>query len=491
MKKTGFIILQSVFTLCLFIAVPLTKVHAQFYFWLPQQALTDSSADNTNPCLVSYKDNFWDDQILIFWERSTDSSSTSLYYRGIEDGILTEPIELLSAPGVHFRHPLYMIPDYQPIQDTAFILFYESDISGQKGIYYMKYNLNGNFSAPQELSMLPGDDLNLCISNSWGKYVTWENQGKILVSNLNVSNLSFYPPEVLVDANGSDPAGTEGNLLYLDTPDDSSNVYYFEREYQSGNYLFTGPNELYSRGQSSEIEQCKGFNEFGASNGLYVWQNKIPGEKLGVMYAELHYFGPEIFEHRSTQFNYHSPDLFDFPIVTKFPSFITFVTDSLGNDEIMTGYPNTIGFYENQSEFEGPDRNPHFFSSVDQGVFQIQLLWESLRDGHWTIFRTHYDMVFGAEEYKGMEMLKAVPNPYHETCQIIVPQGTFEGQLDIFNSKGVVIKSFSIPPGNLSSYTIEWDGTSANSTEVSPGIYFARYCNHEGDFHIKIIRSNN
>jgi hypothetical protein len=471
MKKTVFKLSGFIFLLLLLVVLPTTEVKSQFYFWLPQQALTDSSADNTNPCLVSYVDNSWYNQILVFWERSVDSNSSAIYYRKIHDGVLSDPVELLSAPGIHFTNPQTLVLDYFSNQDTILILIYESDAAGDKDLYYMTFNVNETFSQPRLLSALPGDDTGLSVANAWNKYVTWQNGGQVFVSNYNYSINGFEPCELLIDADAEDPSASEASLVWLQQTQDSSKVLYLKRYYESGSYAFSGPNDLYLQGENRDLTECKGFVELAGGTNEYVWQNR-QGGNWGIVYADLGYFDNQIIENRSAQFNYHSPDLFDFPIITKYPAFITFVTDSTGDDEVMTSFPYGLYDVQNQSQYTGPDRNPHFFSSMDTYIYQIQLLWESLRDGHWTIFRTHYDMVFGMDEVARNTSILASPNPFHETTEIRITKRPSSGSIFIYNTMSQLVKSFYCDQSNNS--IIEWDGSDMNGNELVPGLYFIR-----------------
>jgi hypothetical protein len=471
MKKTVFNLSGFIFLLLLLVVLPTTEVKSQFYFWHPQQALTDSSADNTNPCLVSYVDNSWYNQILVFWERSVDSNSSAIYYRKIHDGMLTDPVELLSAPGIHFTNPKALVLGYSSTPDTVLILLYESDAAGEKDLYYMTFHMNGTFSQPRLLSALPGDDTGLSVANAWNKYVSWQNGGQVFVANYNYQTYSFDPYEVLVEADAEDPSASEASLAWLQQTQDSSKILYFKRDSQSGSYVYTGPNDLYLQGENRGLTECKGFVEFAGATNSYVWQNR-QGGNWGIVYADMGFYWTQIYESRSSQYNYHSPDLFDFPIIIKFPTFITFVTDSTGDDEVMTSFPYEMMDIQNQSQYPGPDRNPHFFSSIESYVYQIQLLWESKRNGHWTIFRSHYDMVFGMDELTVNKSITVAPNPFYETTQIKISKRPSSGSIFIYNTMSQVVKSLECDQTDNS--ILEWDGTDMNGNKVVPGLYFIR-----------------
>lgn len=461
---------------------------AQFYVWLPSEPLTDSSADNTNPCLVWYIGNAWNENTILFWERADDSTQTAIWYRSLDDPTPL-PQVLLSAPGVHFTHPVIMQPDDGYPPDTVFTLLYETDASGNKDIWYIRYHSNGSFSEPRLLAGEPGDDCNLCVASGWPGYISWENEGKILTSSWDFSTNSFTPATTLVYENGSNARVDEYMLTFLLQEDDSSKVMYFERENHNGVYSFTGPNELFVQGENSSIENCKGFKGWGGSvPGQYVWQNRQSGEPWGIVYAQFLGLDTYITKNSSPLYNYHSPDLFDFPIIIKSPTILTFVTDSTGNDEVMTSDPT--GFYgiENQSDYPGPDRNPHFFSSSQNCVYQIQLLWESYRNGHWTIYRSHYDMIFGGDDPATASGITAYPNPFHDQLNIRTHASSGNKAI-IFNQLSQPVRTLNgAAAGPYGGLEFIWDGLDDSDRPLPAGIYIIRIQSSHGPEYQKVIK---
>jgi hypothetical protein len=492
MKKAGFSFNGFISISILAFLLASAPSMAQFYVWQPQKALTDSFADNTNPCVASYYGSDYRDHKLLFWERSVDSSSTAIYYRNIGNGVSTDPVELLSAPGVHFTNPKAMVlPYYFPGNDTSLILFYESDASGSKDIYFMKYYLNNNFTEPQLFSALPGNDEGLSTAGGEYPYAIWENEGKILESHLISGNQQFSAAVVLSASGASSPAATDNILSWIQQENDSSKVVYLNRVYQSGNIVLEGPYTLYSQGENSRLNSCKGFNNFG-NYGMLTWQGKTNGSPWRIRLGDVGYSGPAFNEFGSPSFNYHSPDLFDFPIIIKFPTFMTFVTDSLGNEEVMTCEPSGGEFMDliNQSNFPGPDRNPCFFGTTDEYIFEIQLLWESLRNGHWTIFNTHYDMIFGTEENSAANSLSAFPNPFTNQTTVNTGSGLSEQGITVYTMLMVPVRHLKTT-GNIhqGENAFTWDGRDDKGFELPSGIYIIRLNGIQGPKSVKVVKN--
>jgi hypothetical protein len=491
MKKAGFSIPGIFLFSIIILTLATAPAKAQFFYWLPQKALTDSFADNINPCVASYYGSDYQDHTLLFWERSTDSSSTALYYRNLGLGEPTEPVELLSTPGVHYTNPKVLIfPYYFPGNDTSLLLFFESDASGSKDIYFMKYYQNSSFTPPQLFSALPGNDLGLSIAGNDNKYLAWENEGRILQSDLLSGTDQFSSPVVLANTGASSPAASDYQLSWLQQVNDSSKVLYMNRQYQSGGYVFDGPYTKYDKGSNSKLNSSKGFIQFGFS-GLMIWQNKSGEAPWQIRLADINYMGETVREFGSPAYNYHSPDVFDFPIITKSPTFMTFVTDSLGNDEVMTSSPYWDGFYDeiNQSDYAGPDRNPHFFGITNDYIYEIQLLWESLRNGHWTIFQTHYDMIFGLEDKPSPGPVNIYPNPITQLATIRLNSPSNNQTLTIYNSMNVPVRHLQvIPDPGKQDVEVLWDARDDRGRIVPPGLYIFSIPGNKGMITGKLMK---
>jgi len=492
MKKAAFSLQGILFLFFSFLAFISTPAQAQFYIWLPQKALTDSFADNINPSIASYFGSDYQYHSILFWERSIDSSGTAIYYKRLENGSPSAPTELLSTPGVHYTHPkVLVIPYTYPGNDTCLLLFFESDASGSKDLYFMKCYQNSNFTTPQLFSELPGNDQNLSVGGGNDqKFVVWENEGKLLESELLTDRITFSAPVILSGSGATSPAASDNMLSWIQQSYDSSNVMYMNRAYLSGGYTFQGPYEIKEQGDNSKLADCKGFPNFGGSN-LMIWQNKISGAPIQLRLVDLGYSGTTMNVYGSGSYNYHSPDVFDFPIIIKFPTFITFVTDSLGNDEVMTSEPNFGGFnaVTNQSNFPGPDRNPHFFGTLNDYIFEIQLLWESLRNGHWTIFQTHYDMIFGLYENSASSPVTVYPNPFSEQTILKLSPALTVKTVTIYNMMNIPVRHLRVPAAKSQEEAeIVWDGNNDHGTRLPAGMYIIKYQTEKRIIAEKVIK---
>ncbi|NVO20048.1 MAG: hypothetical protein HXX13_10130 [Bacteroidetes bacterium] len=490
MKKAGYLFCKVSVAFLLILIFNSTPAKCQFYMWNPQKALTDSAADNINPTIAFYygSDNL--EHSILFWERSTDLTSTSIWYKCLDGGNPQEPTELIASPGVHFTNPkVVVLSNSIPAADSSFMLFFESDVNGDKDLYSMKYYNNGSFTAPQLFSGLPGDDKNLTLVWGYSIFAVWENQGRILKSDWDYMQNSFSAPEIMSTEGSHDPTGSEMNIYWIKDTLSGSKVVYLKREYISGNWIYTGPYDLENEGTNSNLEACKGFFMFG-SQDYTVWQNTQSLSPTQIRFAFNNSPIHEVLDLGSPNFNYSSPDVMDFPMIIKMPTFLAFVTDSLGNDEVMvnSGYSFGLDNPTNLSNYEGPDRNPQFFGTVSAYIFQANLLWESLRDGHWTIFYSHYDMTIGLQNDLSGKSLEISPNPSSEVSHISLPANS-RGSLNIYNSFQILVKSIRIPGNGIEAIKeIGWDGMDDQGNKVPAGAYIIRYVSDNGAVSAKLIR---
>ena len=113
--------------------------------WSDPIPVSGSSTDNTN-CTTNFFDfdgDYQPDSLFMFWEKSSDGNSTSIYYRDLYS--MSEPKLVLSQENVHFTNPQIM---KSAKDDTLFYLFYETAQNGNKDIHFLKYLKNVGFSAP-------------------------------------------------------------------------------------------------------------------------------------------------------------------------------------------------------------------------------------------------------------------------------------------------------------------------------------------------------
>jgi len=136
--------------------------------WDDPAVLGDTLDNNTNPYLSVFQDNDVE-QLHLFWERWSDSTATALWHQELLHGNAAEA--LLSAPGVHYTHPVVVETNYFPA-DTLYIM-YQTDEAGNQDIYYLKLSSGGYISDPIPFATTPEDETQLNVASSGFLYDFW------------------------------------------------------------------------------------------------------------------------------------------------------------------------------------------------------------------------------------------------------------------------------------------------------------------------------
>lgn len=97
MKKNYHIYILMVISGVLFSS----QMQSQWGNWSDPISVTNSTEDNKNATIGFL--HFIENDHYIFWERSTDTLSTSIVYKRFYQN--DEPEVLISKEGVHFKHP--------------------------------------------------------------------------------------------------------------------------------------------------------------------------------------------------------------------------------------------------------------------------------------------------------------------------------------------------------------------------------------------------
>jgi hypothetical protein len=431
---------------------------AQYYEWTPCIALTDSSHNNRNAFF--YGDNY---NPILFWDQELNSTTTQLCFRNIfASGIGAEQI-LNSEPGVKLTNPKILnINSYA--QPPIYLVLYQTNKGKDIDLNAMLHQADDTFSQPVTVSELPGDDVNLTISE-YGGIVAWQNKGKIWVSQYLSTTNSFTNPFAVDSVGTYSPVFSANSFNYLKQKGDSTELKSLDLYYNQGNWVIS---KLFGKsicGESSCLASVGTY--FG---GSMCMQNKIGTNPTGLILFDQRFNETEYMN--SPNYNYTQPAVCDFIMLTKSAGsgFLAFVSDSLLQKEVFA--MSTLNELQNISQWPGEDKNPKMFVTFPYSfIVAVNLLWESERAGYSTIYRSHYDYFFGgiAEKPK-TETLLVKPCPFDDQTTIRF-QATGNTIFRIFDLQGNEVKKLP-PQMDVDGWqNAVWDGTNFQGNSVPSGSY--------------------
>ena len=108
-----------ILSLLITLLIPAFIIGQSFDAWSEPAPISDSIADNNNPFLLRIE---YPMKLMMAWEKSADSSSSAIYMDNIIDEIPGN--QILSDPGIKYKHPHLLHLDSYPSSDTLFFLFY-------------------------------------------------------------------------------------------------------------------------------------------------------------------------------------------------------------------------------------------------------------------------------------------------------------------------------------------------------------------------------
>lgn len=433
---------------------------AQFDEWMPIRPLTDSSHNNRNAFLERVASN-----ALLFWDQELNQTTTQLCYKYINYTVGDMNV-LFVKPGVRLTNPK---AGYYT-QGTGLKIFYQTNEGKDIDLKYVTLKDDGSISDPEILSDLPGNDINLTISE-YGM-AAWENNGKIWVSQYLYESKSFSIPFTVDSAGVYSPVFSSNFLTYLKQNGDSTFVTSVRLDYYQGNWTFNNVEISSLLGECSELAATEPWgsklcmkNKIGVNNpGLIIFDNGSSG-----------------FQYMSSpSYSYSQPAICLYLQLTKSqaPGFLAYVSDSLAQNEIFAESPTWQNpGLQNISQWPGDDRNPQFFSSFPMSYYMsVNLIWESERQGFSTIYFTQYNYLLGGtkEEQKN-EPFSVNPCPFnHETT--IRFHAADDTKVRILDLKGQEIKTLIAQKDTDGWQKAIWDGTNNNGSEVPAGSYIIVCC---------------
>lgn len=430
---------------------------AQYYQWLPGKALTDSSHYNRNAFFYGYNYN-----PILFWDQVLNSTTTQLCYRNIYASGIGEEHILRSEAGVKLTNPKVLnLNSYA--QPPSYLVLYQTNEGNSIDLKAVMHQADDTFSQPVTVSELPGDDVNLAISE-YGGTVAWQNNGKIWVSQYISSTNSFTTPFAIDSVGTYDPVFSANSINYLKLNSDSTTIKSLDLYYNNGSWDISNFFSKSVRGESSCLAVSIHYG------GSMCMQNKTGSNPTGLILFDQRL--GEIEYMNSPNYNYTQPAVCDYLVLTKSAGsgFLAFVSDSLSQKEIFAISP--YNEFQNISQWPGDDRNPKIFFTLPYSfIAAVNLFWESDREGFSTIYYSHYDYFFGgiAEKPKA-ETLLVKPCPFDQQTTIQF-QGSDNAIVRIFDLQGREVKTQTSQTDKNGCQNVVWDGTNSYGKSVPSGSY--------------------
>jgi hypothetical protein len=441
--------------------------YAQNEQWSDPVPITDSITNNQNVTLSTYQEMYgMGDTLYACWENWTDASSTSLYWRSLIP--LGPPHLLLSQPNVHFKNP--RIYKYNT-GDTAFGVYFQTDMNGNWDIYYVCYLRNGTVSQLIPVRTTSEDETNFHydISDESLPEMVWEQNGRILYKRSNTDTVQF-------DRNDCHtPLINKDHLFWTKTESGNTNIYYSTRSYFTG--LWSSPVLAY--GTVSLQHLSIGNDTHGSISTSDLVFDRMSGSHWRLMDFDPTSTTQYPFPDFNTSDNIF-PSYLGLFLITDHPDYLyntikTFASDSTGNLEIWV--TPTLGYndYINISNYGNSDTHPQLFNFFEGGDNHLFDIWESWRNGRWQLWMTTMDILTGINEKpgSGKGALVVHPNPFREEITIdFIKEEPGSVDLIIYNMVGKKVAMLRPADKQVGKISLRWNGRDENGSKLAPGVYF-------------------
>ena len=436
--------------------------------WTEPLLISDTLTDNRNTALY-WTTWYGGEDYYFFWEKKIDDSTTAIYGRRYYTP--EEPVEILHSPGVKYSN-VQMIEHY-PAQDTAFVLFYQSDENGKEDIFYRFY-ITGGFSEPFTLSEAAGDDEHLRANND--RSLVWERNDSIFHVILETGNQPG--PVDIIDTNGRNPVIIESygwsgiqTVAWEKLVNDSSHIYL--SEYDGWAPSWSEPILVSDSGNNTGLRFCASLFDMNVEN--LTWDHH------GIFGHSVHVY--DIFEETLYELEFHqeaptSPDLFayDIPlsewIEAAFLVYLREENDTLqvvGNEGWFSVDP---GSYSPVSGSALPKYNPRLFEGDHYGncFNDVICIWEEEANGMRQLWTSYYPLcLFGSVDEKAYNPLRlsVSPNPADEVAHIrFESPGPATFMIRVFNPAGQPVSTYNHDTHHRGQVDF-----SMNTGDLVPGIY--------------------
>jgi len=388
-------------------------------------AFSDSISDNTNPFIAGTYFSFY-----LFWERMTGESVSQILFRDYYTP--SEPTEVISANGYQVTNPQAVLTDgWWPYSDTVAFVFYQSDEPGNFDIFYKVMMNTGSLSDPIPFAITAEEETHMRVSQGGG--MVWLAGDKVCFTRLRRDQSGFFfDPVVTIDsgqcrmpviANTSDYMPEE-YIAWEKGGEDSPEIWYSQWGWGSGQW--SPPVLLFGDGRHSNPVLSKSMFWFPIAQLLSDYQDDSDQYHISAydFYSQEEYIS-ELSQPAPLQ-----PDLFSMDIPTaEYPAngFMTFSFAGVGEeyDIFCNDYGQVfpwIGNYCFVDSNNYPERNPRLFQGAEWGdCFDLILVWEAFRNGHWQLFAsTTLVIIGGMEDKTGSTEMKVStsPNPFLATTKL-------------------------------------------------------------------------
>lgn len=440
--------------------------YSQEGFWADPVAVTDSVTNNTNPNIITI-----DNAAYLFWEKSSEESSTAIYMRNISN--MGEPLAVLEDDNIHYRNPQFInfsIDDNTA--DTLFYLFYEQEVEGVFSLHYLKYSQDGNFSDTSEAFFTNYSEIKHL--RIFDKLLTWETEELILSKELVYEDGIYSFSGLIFIANQSSNPSTGLNAIAFERDMNGQSHIYHATYQESTNFWHT--EELFTEGENASVSLVAD-HMFG--NAVILWESYQDEQWQLYKYD---FLDDEITTLDIISPNKLHPSGVFFDIPTKeteqyfYPNHLTYVFYENGNNDVFVNELWSSTDFINLSNSTAEDSNPILFHCPTNYIYSSYLLWESNRNNHQQIFMSKiWFIVDTKEQEKNNFSLQTSPNPFHENLQINFSLNKpAHIELCILNEKGQQIAILINGLQNTGTNSLNWKPLLKNGKPLSSGIYFVR-----------------
>nr|NQU92360.1 T9SS type A sorting domain-containing protein [Bacteroidota bacterium] len=413
MKKIN--LLSRIMLVVIFISVA-SSVKCQ---WSLPQPFTTSTSDKANACL-NHIYCYNDDLDLLFWEQSTDSGSTSIWYKKYLTG--EDPIEVIHDPGMHYKNPKILTIGYQ---DTIFYLFFEKNHNNERDIYYMKFASDGGHSDPISFDTSGSNNRKYEIVNDGinSNFVVWLSDNYLLASFLEHQNgvFQFLPPDTIDSGNISEIAISWRRIVWINEADNLDQLMEAVTEL-SGDW--SDPVEIISHEKISNLESSMEYYNVPLITWAYLEEGTWKVNNCYFSFPQYTFYPFEIFNLDFNDFGVLCSNLYPEVGIENLGYYdLAFPKDTSGNTEIFV-YNN---FYSPEpirlSYLYTECRNPRFyFGALDftyNGGQWVYLVWEAFVDGYWQLYYSRLLFLFGSvNENTLAKDIQIYPNPASDFIRI-------------------------------------------------------------------------